>query len=88
MEDANKKQLLQIALYEDCDLDLKYEACRELQLKRWDGVFIRQLVKYWGEGYTPIEIADKFGVELWEVYQQLRIHDLNDKTRVKKGRVS
>lgn len=28
---ATKEQLLQIALYEDCPISLKYEACRELQ---------------------------------------------------------
>lgn len=28
---ATKQQLLTIALYEDCPMSLKYEACRELQ---------------------------------------------------------
>lgn len=28
---ATKKQLLQIAMHEDCELDIKYAACRELQ---------------------------------------------------------
>lgn len=81
-QDATKKQLLQIALYEDCSLDDKYEAVRELQLKRWDGAFIRLLVKYWGMGMSYIDIADKFGVETWEVKKQLLKYGLYGK-RVK-----
>lgn len=84
MEDATKKQLLQIALFEECSLDEKYEACRELQLKRWDGEFIRRLVKYWGMGYSDIQIADKFGVEVWEVNKQLLKYNLYGK-RVKQA---
>jgi hypothetical protein len=34
-EDALKTQLLQICLYEDCELEYKYAAARELQLRQW-----------------------------------------------------
>jgi hypothetical protein len=36
-EDALKTQLLQICLYEDCPIDLKYAAARELQLRQVAG---------------------------------------------------
>lgn len=29
-ESATKEELLQIALYEDCDIRYKYKACKEL----------------------------------------------------------
>lgn len=85
-EDATKKQLLQIALNEDCPLEYKYEALKELQLKTWGSVFLQKLVKYWGQGLTEIQIADRFGVEVWEVKKQLQKYNLYGK-RVK-GRVS
>lgn len=75
-ENANKTQLLQIALDENCSLDDKYQACVELQLKRWDGAFLYKLVKYWGNGMSEIEVADKLGVEVWEVHDKLRDYGL------------
>lgn len=36
-EKATKEQLLQIALYEDCPMSFKYEACRELQKRNRGG---------------------------------------------------
>jgi hypothetical protein len=81
-ENATKKQLLTIALYEDCSLDDKYAVCRELQLKTWGPHFLQRLVKYWGMGLTDIQIADKFGVEIWEVTTQLQKYNLY-KSRVK-----
>jgi hypothetical protein len=81
-QDATKKQLLTIALYEECSLDDKYAAIRELQLKTWGPLFLQRLVKYWGMGLTDIQIADKFGVEIWEVKKQLQKYNLY-KSRVK-----
>jgi hypothetical protein len=83
-EDATKKQLLQIVLNEDCPIEYKYEAARELQLKRWSSSFLQKLVRYWGMGLTDVEIADRFGVEVWEVKKQLLKYDLYGK-RVKRG---
>lgn len=34
MKRASTEQLLHIALHEDCELDEKYAACRELQRRR------------------------------------------------------
>jgi len=34
MENATKKELLQIALHENCDIDYKYAAVRELQRRQ------------------------------------------------------
>jgi hypothetical protein len=78
-EEATKKQLLTICLYEDCPLEYKYEACRELQLKNWGPTFLQKLVKYWGMGYSDVKIADLFGVELWEVKKQLLKYNLYGK---------
>lgn len=75
-EDATKKQLLQVAFFEDCSLDDKYAAARELQLKRWDSAFLQKLVKYWGNGMSDGEIALKLGVEKWEVQEKLNKYGL------------
>lgn len=70
-DSATKKQLLQIALHEDCPLEYKYAAARELQLKTWGAHFLQRLIQLWGEGQTVPQIADKFGVEEWEIKKQL-----------------
>jgi hypothetical protein len=83
-ENANKKQLLQIALNENCPLEYKYEAARELQLKTWSSSFLLKLVRYWGMGLSEVEIAERFGVEVWEVKKQLQRYNLFGK-RVRRG---
>jgi hypothetical protein len=83
--DATKKQLLTIALHEECPLDDKYAAIRELQLKTWGPLFLQKLVKYWGMGLSDKQIADKFGVEIWEVKKQLQKYNLYG-TRIKRRR--
>jgi hypothetical protein len=85
-EKATKKQLLQIAFDDSCPLEFRYEAARELQLKRWDNTFILKLVKYWGEGMEEWKIARLFGVEEWEVHKQLLKYGLFGK-RVKERKV-
>jgi hypothetical protein len=75
-EEATKKQLLTICLFEECPIEYKYPAARELQLKRWGDHFIQKLVKYWGMGFSDMQIADLFGVELWEVKNQLQKYKL------------
>jgi hypothetical protein len=83
-ENATKKQLLQIALNESCPLEFKYEAARELQLKTWSSSFLLKLVRYWGMGLSEVEIAERFGVEVWEVKKQLQRYNLFGK-RVRRG---
>jgi hypothetical protein len=75
-EEATKQQLLTICLYEDCSLDDKYLAARELQLKNWGSIFLQKLVKYWGMGLSDVQIAEKFGVEDWEIHKQLLKYNL------------
>jgi hypothetical protein len=75
-DEAAKKQLLQICFFEDCPLEHKYAAARELQLKNWGPTFLQKLLKYWGMGLSETQIADKFGVEDWEVKKQLLKYNL------------
>jgi hypothetical protein len=84
-DEATKKQLLTIAFYEDCPLEYKYESVRELQLKTWGPIFLQKLVKYWGMGFSDVQIAEKFGVEEWEIHKQLLKYNLYG-TRVKRRR--
>jgi transposase-like protein len=60
-EKATKQQLLTIALYEDCSVDLKYEACRELQM-RWNKDMLIDLVRLYGQGKEVWEIAEYLGI--------------------------
>jgi hypothetical protein len=75
-DEATKKQLIQICFFEDCPLEYKYSAARELQLKNWGPTFLQKLLKYWGMGLSETQIADKFGVEDWEVKKQLLKYNL------------
>lgn len=84
--DATKKQLLTICLFEDCPLEYKYQAIRELQLKNWGPTFLQKLLKYWGMGLTEEQIAERFGVEVWEVNDQLQKYNLFGKRL--KGRIA
>jgi len=65
-ESANKKQLLQIAISEDCDIDYKYEAVRELQ-SRWSQDMLTDVVIMYGKGYMPKEIAEFLGVKAEQI---------------------
>lgn len=75
-DEATKKQLLTICLFEDCPLEMKYAAARELQLKNWGPTFLQRLLKLWGMGFSETQIADKFGVEIWEIKKQLLKYNL------------
>jgi len=79
LEDASKKQLLTIALHEDCELDLKYAACRELQIRQWQDYMLTDLVRLWGKGYTIFEISIELGVSETTVKTNLRKHGLYKK---------
>ncbi|MCM3665529.1 hypothetical protein M3204_14015 [Mesobacillus subterraneus] len=63
---ANKQQLLQIAISEDCELDNKYEAARELQ-SRWSQDMLTDVVIMFGKGYMPKEIAEFLGVSVQQI---------------------
>lgn len=85
LEDASKEQLLTIALHEDCELDLKYAACRELQLRKWNDEMLTDLVILYGKGYTIFDIAIELGVDENTVIWQLRKHGLRGKRKWKQG---
>lgn len=63
---ANKQQLLQIAISEDCDIESKYEAVRELQ-SRWSQDMLTDVVVMYGKGYMPKEIAEFLGVSVQQI---------------------
>lgn len=75
-EDATKEQLLTICLYEDCSLDDKYEAARELQMRKWHDDYLIDLLRLWGEGKSTFEIAVELGIDPGQVKWQLEKHDL------------
>lgn len=78
-EDATRQQLLTIALYDDCSLDDKYEAVRELQLRQWNDDLLSQLVSLWGRGYTIFDISIELGLQENTVKAQLYKYDLYKK---------
>ena len=78
-EDATRQQLLTIALYDDCSLDDKYEAVRELQLRQWHDDLLPQLVNLWGRGYTIFDISIELGLQENTVKAQLYKYDLYKK---------
>jgi hypothetical protein len=75
-EDASKQQLLQICLWEDCSIDDKYEAARELQMRQWRDEYLTDLVRMWGEGKTSFQISIELGIEQNAVAWQLEKHGL------------
>lgn len=84
LEDASKKQLLTIALHEDCELDLKYAACRELQLRKWQEHMVTDLVKLWGQGYSSFNISIELGVSEPTVKGKLLEYGLYGKRKSKR----
>lgn len=59
-KNATKQQLLQIATDEDCDINLKYRSCEQLQVKfkidvyrkgNTDNNFNPKLSNYWQQQY-------------------------------------
>jgi DNA-binding NarL/FixJ family response regulator len=76
-EDATKQQLLQIALYEECPIEYKYEAVRELQLRQFnEETMLEDLVKLWGQGLSCFSIAMELGIEENTVKWQLTKYGL------------
>lgn len=68
---ASKSQLIQIAMYEECPLELKYEALRELQL-RWTNTMIPELISLYGKGMNMSEIAYELGIDPHTVKNKLK----------------
>jgi len=56
-EDATRKQLLQIALHEECDIDYKWQAVAELEYRKWHDDMLPTLLKLWGAGLSAFDIA-------------------------------
>jgi hypothetical protein len=81
---ATKRQLLQICLWEDCTIDYKFEAARELQIRQWHDDFLPDLVRLWGEGKTSSQIAIELGLELDAVSWQLEKHGLYGRRIIQK----
>ncbi|UYL94117.1 putative transcriptional regulator [Geobacillus phage vB_GthS_PK5.1] len=75
-EDATKEQLITICLYEDCPLEYKYEAARELEIRKWREEMLTELVRLWGKGYSTFEIAIELGIDENTVKWQLQKHGL------------
>ena len=75
-EDATKEQLIAICLYEDCPLEYKYEAARELEIRKWREEMLTELVRLWGKGYSTFEIAIELGIDENTVKWQLQKHGL------------
>ncbi|WP_335520447.1 hypothetical protein [Neobacillus drentensis] len=70
-EDASKRQLLQIALHEDCSIDYKYRAARELQM-RWSENLLPDLVRLYAKGMNMSEIAWELGLDPYTVRNKLK----------------
>jgi ATP/maltotriose-dependent transcriptional regulator MalT len=75
-EDATKEQLITICLYEDCPLEYKYEAARELEIRKWREEMLTDLVRLWAKGYSTFDIAIELGVDENTVKWQLQKHGL------------
>jgi hypothetical protein len=75
-EDATKQQLIQICLFEDCPIDYKYEAARELQMRQWRDEYLTDLVRLWGEGKSSFQIAIELGLDIGQVQWQLEKYGL------------
>lgn len=76
---ATKQQLITICLHEDCDMDHKYEACRELQLQQWQEDMLPDLVKLWGQGMDIFNISIELGVTEHTVKNKLKKYGLYSK---------
>lgn len=72
MERATKKQLLQIALYEPCELDVKFAAVRELQERYLDEEVRADMLYRLGIGTSIEQVAKENGLTNLQVIDYLR----------------
>lgn len=75
-EDATRKQLLQVALYEDCHIDYKWEAVSELDYRKWHDDMLPTLIKLWGSGMSAFEIGIELDIPESTVRGKLKKYDL------------
>jgi hypothetical protein len=75
-EDATKRQLLQIAMREECSLDDKYAACREMQIRQWRDTMLEELVLLYGRGLSPFQVAIELGIEEYTVRNKINQYGL------------
>lgn len=83
MSKAKKRELLQVALNEQCDLGMKYAAARELQrrgkafcppdiIQNYDGREERIITQLYNQGYALSDIAFRFGRSKQGIKDKLR----------------
>ncbi|PAD73949.1 hypothetical protein CHH67_19130 [Paenibacillus campinasensis] len=82
MSKARKRELLQIALHEVCDIDIKYAAARELQrrgkthcpdtVRQYDGREEKIISQLYSQGYLLSDIALRFGRSKQGIKDKLR----------------
>jgi hypothetical protein len=75
-ESATKRQLLQIALREECSLSDKYAACREMQIRQWKDTMLEDLVLLYGRGLTPFQLAIELGIDEYTVRNKINQYGL------------
>jgi hypothetical protein len=75
-ESATKRQLLQIAMKEECSLDDKYAACRELQLRQWKDEMLEDLILLYGRGLSPFQISIELGIAEYMVWNKINEYGL------------
>lgn len=75
-EDATRDELLQVALFEDCDISYKFEAVRELQLRQWHEDMLPDLVSMWGKGMSEFQIGIELGIPSTTVKAKLIKYNL------------
>jgi DNA-binding CsgD family transcriptional regulator len=75
-EAATKRQLLQIALREDCSIADKYAACREMHVRQWRDTMLEELVLLYGRGISPFLISIELGVDEYTVRNKIKQYGL------------
>jgi hypothetical protein len=75
-EGATKRQLLQIALREECSLSDKYAACREMQIRQWKDTMLEDLVLLYGRGINPFQISIELGIDEYTVRNKINQYGL------------
>jgi DNA-directed RNA polymerase specialized sigma24 family protein len=82
IKSLNKLELYQIAIHDDCDLTLRYEATRELQRRarfdypetyqRYDAREEKIIAQLYQGGYMLSDIAERFGRSTQGIKDKLR----------------
>jgi hypothetical protein len=75
-DSATKRQLLHIAFEEDCSLDDKYQAVKELQLRQWNDSMLSDLVLLYGRGMSLFHISVEIGVDKYVIQNKVNQYGL------------